>query len=683
MAGSTSNRNDGFLDIGRHSQILVGAAIVCLVAGAAYGLALTGQLGLILDDDGLVTENRLVHAPDGLYRMWLTTEPTDYWPVTSTSFWIEWRLWGQNPTGYHVVNLLLHVVECLLLWQILVRLKIPGAFFAALLFAVHPINVESVAWIAQRKNMVAMLFYLLSVLWYLRADKQSGRWNRWHWLSLAAFLLAMLGKGSVAILPLVLLLLTWWQRPLGWLDVAKTAPFFAVAGALTLVNMWFQNHGVEIVLRKVTPLDRLLGAAGVVWFYLYKAILPIHLNFFYPQWQIDAHRLIWWLPLSAFVIVSLLLWWQRKTGWGKAMFTAWAYFCICLLPVMGFSDVGYMKFSLVADHYQHLAIIGVIALVAGSAAAWRSRQELTVRHWSTAAAVALVLLLGSLTFQQSRLYCDADTLYESSLGYSSMAQSTLGGLEMHRGNIEAAYEHYQKALELNANDKTAQIGMALLLSTAGRFDEALTYARRGVELSPTSATAHNQLGIALKRTGHLAEAIDEYREAIRLDREDAFSYNNLAIALANQGHVDDAIEDYQLALKYRPYYVEAHNNLAAALLRKGNLEGAIEHCREALRLDPELFEARKTFGQALLAAGKPAEAVDQLNRFVSRFPNDADVWTALVVANDELNRTDQALAAAEKGLAAARAANDKELVNQLQRWLESVDQHRSATDSKK
>ena len=168
----------------------------------------------MLDDDVLLTNNRLVHASDGLYRMWFTTEPTDYWPLTSSTFWLEWRLFGPNPTGYHVVNLLLHIAACLLLWRIFDRLAIPGGFWAALLFAVHPVNVESVAWIAQRKNVLAMLFYLLSVLWYLCADEQTQSWNRWYWLSLTAFLLAMLSKGSVAILPLVLLLLIWWKRPI-------------------------------------------------------------------------------------------------------------------------------------------------------------------------------------------------------------------------------------------------------------------------------------------------------------------------------------------------------------------------------------------------------------------------------------------------------------------------------------
>ncbi|HEY2760223.1 MAG TPA: tetratricopeptide repeat protein [Pirellulales bacterium] len=717
MTGNGSDRSKVPVAMGRRTHILTGAAIICISACAAYALVLTGHLGLLLDDDGLVTQNRLVHAPDGLYRMWFTTEPTDYWPVTSTSFWLQWRLWGANPAGYHMVSLFLHLIECLLLWRILERLAIPGAFFGALLFAIHPVNVESVAWIAQQKNMLAMLFYLLTVLWYLRADGQTCRWNRWYWLSLAAFLLSMLSKGSVAIVPLVLLLLIWWQRPLNWRDVVNTIPFFAIAGVLTLVNIWFQNHGVEIVLRRVSPLDRLLGAGAVVWFYLDKAILPIDLQFFYPQWQIDAHRLSWWLPLLAALVVSLFLWRKRLAPWGKAMFTAWAYFCICLLPVMGFTDVGYMKYSLVADHYQHLAIIGVIALAAGSAATWQSRYQTTVRDWSIVAAAMLIALLGYLTFQQTELYRDADTLYESSLAYSWMAHSTLGGLELNRGNRELARNHYRRALELNPNDETAQIGMALVLINDGHYEEAIQYARRGVELWPTSPAAHIQLGIALKRTGHAADAIQEYQEAIRLDPESEFAYNNLGVALFDQGQIDQAIENYEYALKIRPYYVDAHNNLAVALLRKGNLEGAIEHSREALRLNPELFTVRETLGRALLRAGKPAEAADQLGQFVAQFPDDfgarkilgrallsagkpaeaadqfsqyvalfpgdAEEWSNLAAANNQLGRIDQAISAATKGLAAARAANNHELAAKLEQWIQSVGQRKSRAGANK
>ena len=189
------------------------------------------------DDDTLVTDSTLVKAPDGLYRMWFTTEPLDYWPLTNTSFWLEWRLWGMRSTGYHATNLLLHVASGLLVWAILRRLSIRGGLLAAALFVLHPVNVESVAWIAQRKNTLSMVFFLLSILWYLRVDpepegalptaassKQKSRGrraappplepgiNRWYWLSLAMFVLAMLSKGSVAILPGVLLLIAWWRR---------------------------------------------------------------------------------------------------------------------------------------------------------------------------------------------------------------------------------------------------------------------------------------------------------------------------------------------------------------------------------------------------------------------------------------------------------------------------------------
>ena len=665
-----------------HSNVS-GVLAVCLVSALAYWTAISGQLNWILDDDALVTNNRLVHASDGLYRMWFTTEPTDYWPLTSSTFWLEWRLFGPNPTGYHVVNLLLHIAACLLLWRILDRLAIPGGFWAALLFAVHPVNVESVAWVAQRKNTLAMLFYLLSVLWYLRADEQTKSWNRWYWLSLAAFLLAMLSKGSVAILPLVLLLLTWWRRPLTKTDLVRTAPFFLLAGVLTLVNIWFQTHGADLMFRKVTPIERLLGAGAVIWFYLYKAFLPIQLQFFYPKWQIDAHQLRWWLPLFAAVLVSMLLWSKRHTKWGKATFIAWTYFCICLIPVMGFTDVGYMKYSLVADHYQHLAIIGVVALIAAAAATWTRRQSSAPKRFIWIVSLGGVALLGWLTFQQCELYRDVDTLYESSLAYSWMAQSSLGSIYLNRGQVDLARMHYQEALRLNETDKTALVGMSLLLSSEGRFADALQYARRSIELWPDDPDTHNELGIALKRTGHLSEAIEQYQEAIRLDREYAFAYNNLGIALADLGKLDQAIDNYKLAIKYQPHYVEAHNNLGVAMLKGGQIEGAIEQCREALRLNSDLFEARKTLGQALLTAGKPAEALDQLVDFVARFPNDAEAWTALVVANDELGRTAQARAAAEKGLAAARTVNNQSLVRQLEQWLKSVDGHQSPPDANK
>ncbi len=276
-----------------------------------------------MDDDLLLTNNPIVKAPDGLARFWFSTEPAEYYPISNSTLWLEWRLWGLHPTGYHITNLVLHVAAALLLWAILMQLSIPGAFLAALLFAVHPVNVESVAWIVQRRNVLAMLFFLLSIYTYLKAEHRA---NLWYWLCLVLFVLAMLSKGSVAILPVVLLGLTWWQRGrISAGEWARLAPFFVLAAALTALNVWFQTHGSGEAIRAATFPQRLAGAGAVVWFYLSKALLPLDLSFLYPDWPIETGRLLWWLPLAAALVVTVALWTRRGTLWGKALFAAGAF----------------------------------------------------------------------------------------------------------------------------------------------------------------------------------------------------------------------------------------------------------------------------------------------------------------------------------------------------------------------
>jgi len=277
-------------------------------------------------DDGLyLTQNPLIRAADGLYRFWFTSEPVDYLPVSNTTLWIEWRLWGMNPVGYHITNLLLHIGAVLLMWNVLNRLSLPGAFVAAFLFAVHPVNVESVAWITQRKNLMALLFLLLSTRWFLNGEPlPSARFSprvtdRWYWLSLAAFVLAMLSKGSVAIFPLLLVEIIWWMHPLTRRDLVRVAPFFLVSVVLSPVNMWFAARATVHLSRASAPFaERLLGAGGVVWFYLYKALLPVHLAFVYPQWQVRTDQLSWWLPLLTVLTAAGVLW-RYRGDWSRAL----------------------------------------------------------------------------------------------------------------------------------------------------------------------------------------------------------------------------------------------------------------------------------------------------------------------------------------------------------------------------
>ena len=434
---------------------LCGAAAIGVLTFLVYWPALSG--GFIWDDNLLVAHSKLIRAGDGLYRIWFTQEPIDYWPLTNTTFWIEWRLWGANPTGYHVTNVLLHIAAALLIWKILRMLSIPGAFLAAVLFAVHPMNVESVAWIAQRKNTLSMFFFLLAIFWYLCQEEQRrGRgeaespklagFGYWYWLSLFAFLMAMLSKGSVAILPLLLLGIIWWQhRRLGVGDVARLGPFFLIAAALVCVNIWFQTHGLEAI-RSATLVERFTGAGAVIWFYLAKALAPIDLVFVYPQWEIDSSEIVWWLPaIAAIVLTFLLLKFRDAPLSGRALLFAWGCFCVALLPVLGFTDVYFMKFSLVADHYAYIALVAVVASMAAGYSAWHRSSGRQARF----AAIFASMVVGALMLlarQQSQLYANATTLYEATLAKNPncwMAHNNLGTEYLHSGQPQRALIHFE------------------------------------------------------------------------------------------------------------------------------------------------------------------------------------------------------------------------------------------------
>jgi hypothetical protein len=340
---------------------LAGALVMSALAIFVYWPASHG--GFIFDDEALLTRNDMIRAGDGLYRFWFTTDAPDYWPVTNTSLWVEWRLWGLDPSGYHWTNILLHVANSWLAWRLMRAAGVTGAFVGAAIFLVHPVNVESVAWIAQRKNTLSMLFFLLSALAFERAGSRRGMYRA----SLAAFVLAMLSKGSVVVLPPLLLLLAWWKHGrIGRQDWLRIAPFFVIGAILTIVNIWFQIEGDAV--RDITAIQRVLGAGAVLWFYWSKAVLPIGLSFFYPQWVIDPGSLRWWVPGLAALAITAVLLWKRRDARARPLLFAWLFVAIALVPVMGFTDVYFMKFSPVADHYQYIAILGVSGLMGAALA---------------------------------------------------------------------------------------------------------------------------------------------------------------------------------------------------------------------------------------------------------------------------------------------------------------------------
>jgi len=638
----------------RRWQALLPALLLASAALVAYWPALHGDF--LWDDDTLVTASDLVKADDGLRRMWFTTEPLDYWPVTNTSFWIEWRLWGMRSSGYHVTNLLLHVCSGILIWAILQRLSVPGALFAAFLFVLHPVNVESVAWIAQRKNTLSMVFFLLSILWYV---KQIDRplLGMWYWLSLAAFVVAMLSKGSVVILPLVLLLLAWWQHGrIARADLFRVAPFFAFALLLTAVNIWFQLHLTTGPIRDVTALQRLLGASAVVWFYLSKALVPVRLIFIYPQWDVRADDLRWWLLLAAAVAATAVLVAFRARPIARALLGAWLFFAIALVPVMGFADVYYMTYSLVADHYQYIAIVGVCAVAAAG-------LTVLVKGARARAALsgAVLLLFGIATWRQCEQYVNAETLYRATLDGNPtcwLAHNLLG-VQLVEHSPEEAVSHFRDAARLKPDNVEALNNLCLASRRVGRLDDTVRACTEALRLNPTLAMArstldealafraqvdparvaaakgalaqhpdqvdlHIELADALLDAGRPDEALAEYRSVLKANPDAPAVQNGLGMALADLGRADEAEPHFREAIRLAPRLPEPHRHLADLLQERGALQDAVAEYLDALKYDPRSAEAHNNLGVVFGRIGKLDEAIAHFKAALAIQPDDAD-----------------------------------------------------------
>ncbi len=462
-----------------------------------------------------------------------------------------------------------------------------------------------------------------------------------YWLSLLAFVLAMLSKGSVAVLPLMLVGLTWWLRDRVTLgDLARVAPFFLIAVILTAVNIWFQAHLAEAPLH-ISFAQRLLGAGAVVWFYLSKALAPINLVFIYPHWDIRPGNLLWWPPLAAALIVSWVLVWRRisrPANVARPLLFAWGFFCLALLPVLGFVDVGFMQFSQVADHYQHIALIGVAALAAAGWSYWRQWGPPATRQAAWVVALGAIATLTLLTRLQSTLYTDAITLY-------------------------------QATLQKNPNCWVAHNNLGPLLADLGRPQEAIAHYKQALQIKPEYAEARYNLGNIFDKSGWPQDAIQQYQEALRIRPNYAEAHNNLGNALSKAGRLQEAIEHYEQALRIRPHYAQAHNNLAVLLATGNRTPEAIEHFQQALRLQPDNADTHHNLGVALVNAGQVPQAIEQFEEALRLDPNRIQTYGKLTRAYAQLQRPSEAIATAQKALELARSTGQTALAEQVENWL--------------
>jgi Flp pilus assembly protein TadD len=624
-------------------------ALVLVVLVAYYPAWRGGQLW---DDDAHITSVELQSA-DGLRRIWFELGATQqYYPVVHSSFWILHKLWGDTTLGYHIVNIVLHALSAFLVVVILRRLAVPGAVLAGVLFALHPVHVESVAWMTELKNTLSGVFYLTAALVYLEFDRGGRR--VWYALAFVLFCLALLSKSVTATLPAVLLVVFWWQRGrLSWKQAVPLAPFFITGVAAGLFTAWVERtfigaRGAEFHL---SLLDRLLIAGRAPWFYLAKLIWPANLIFVYPRWQIDPA--VWWLYLYPIGLVAagVLLWRFRTTS--RAPLAACLMFCGTLVPALGFVNVFPFRYSFVADHFQYLASIPMLALAAAGVAILVSRVAGAARHTQVLALVVLILGagLGTLTWRQSRQYISAEVLYRETIARNPaawMAYNNLGALKATgtSKDLAEAATLLQTAVRLYPENPEAHNNLGVAYQRLGRLDDATREHREALRLFPTYAEAYNNLGIIAEQQGRLEEAISDYTSALRFQRRDkdrAEAHHNMGSALQKLGRDEEAVTEIREALRINPRYADAHDNLGSALMRLGRTDEAIAQYTEAIRLKPDYAEAHNNLGRTLLQAGRAEGAIAEFNETIRLKPDAALPHVNLADVLRRLGRRDEAI----------------------------------------
>jgi Tfp pilus assembly protein PilF len=649
-------------------------ALVFGLVLSCYWPALSGRP--LWDDDFHITRPGL-RSWTGLARIWTDLHATkQYYPILHSAFWIEHRLWGDATLGYHLVNAVLHASSCCLLALLVRRLwttapsgtgnppqaRGPGTdrtmpagaeWLTALIFAVHPVCVESVAWISEQKNTLSLLFYLVAAIAYLEFD--GSRRGLAYARASVFFALALLTKSVTATLPAALLVVLYWRNGRLSLkrDALPLAPWFAAAAASGLLTAWVERKliGAEGPAFEIAAGQHVLLASRVIWFYLAKLVWPAVLVFNYSRWNVAAEASGWYGYLGGVLAVTAALWLARKRTRGPLV--GWLLFVGTLFPVLGFFNVYPFVFSYVADHFQYLASIGLIATVAAGAAQLLARcaHGLRVGGWLAAAAVLTVLAYRS--HHESRFYRDSETLYRETLRLnpgSWMAHDNLGELLVDEGQVDAAIRHYQTALDINPTFPGIHDNLGVAFLKEGRVDEAMAQLSRAAELDPYDAMVHDNLGIAFRRKGMIDEAFRQFRLALDIDPDDISARFNFGRALLKVGRVDEAVAQFTKLLADEPSNFEARLILGSALLQSGKTDLAIVQFRNAVEIRPGSADAENDLGAAFLARGDVKEAIVCLQRALENHPDSVDAHDNLGNALLRVGRMDEAIAHYKKAL---------------------------------
>jgi tetratricopeptide (TPR) repeat protein len=626
-------------------------AAITLLTFFVYFPSLTN--GFIWDDDDYITNNFSIQKAEGLREIWFSYKTPQYYPVVFSSFWLEHKLWGFNPTGYRTINLVFHVFNALLVYVILLKLYRPLALPAALIFAIHPVQVETVAWITERKNIFGAFFYLLTTFFYIRFYDSKRKQD--YCLSLLSFVCALLSKSITSTFVIVPLLIRWWQgHKFRKLDFLQLSPFVLLGflAGLNTVYLEIVRVGAEGSSWSLPLLGKIVLPGKIILFYLYKLVFPFELIFFYPRWHIDPSTPWQWLPIICVASILVLFYiYREKTG--RAAFALFLCFVASLFPALGFFNVYPMMYSYVADHFQYIASISMIILLCAVAGFFAKRMvferfAVAPETRQIAFIFALVIIssvLGFKTFSYSKAFENRETLFMDVIQKNPrawMAHNNLGMVYISKGEVGKAFDQFQETLKIKPKDCTALNNLGNIYKAQGLWEKARSAYETCLVADPDYATAYNNLGLVHVHSGDLQQARELFEKAAALDPMAHNAHLNLGLLYLQQKEYGRSMAHYNKAIAIHPYYVEAylqlgllyaqtgrkteareafekvlaidpqnfhaHNNLGILDSSDGQVAAALVHFREAVKLNPKSLQARYNLGEALLRLGQNDEA---------------------------------------------------------------------------
>lgn len=636
----------------------LGAAAIVIGVSVALFPAMGGAF--VWDDAVHIPGSDLIKSDSGLIQFWTSTDQADYWPIAYSTHWLEWRVFGDDPLGYRVINVALHITNSLLLWYLLRVLGIPFAWLCAAIFAVHPVNVEAIAWILQRKTLLSTMFAFSSLALCLERHERYPRLA--YSAAIVLFAAGMLTKSSVVLWPATLLLLRWWQeRQLTVRDLLWSAPFWMVSFFLGAVGVWFQRFRAMAndSIRDDDLFSRIVTAGEAVWFYAAQAVWPHDLCFVYPRWQLGVSSAVEFFPLVALLVLVGVSWKYRRS-WSRGLFTGVLYYLLNLFPALGLVNIYFMRFSLVADHWQYLALPGLIALVVG-AGHWAC-VSLGVGHrtWNSLGA-GILLLLMFLANRHAAIYSGEtnETLWRATLECNPkawMAHNNLAAILLQLGDDREAEIHVRRALEINTDYPEAECTLGSIELKRGNFGEAKSHFEKALALNPVYYPAYFGKSLVLAVEGAWEESLRNSPKALGKPEEQSKWYATLGRLLATQQRYTDSIVQFQSALNLGPASPSVRIEYADVLIRAGDVDTAIDQYRQVLLEEPSSREALNNLAWVLAThpqatIRKPSDAIELAQKLcrISE-PTPAEYLDRLAVAYAAERRFEEAIAIIELGL---------------------------------